>query len=187
MVDIVPTIGMFNDRRTHKSETALDKAFDAIFFNRTTFSGLLESGPIGGKNQAGKYKIDCRYMVPSLIKKIIKCNLYLKGRTTVTCLDFEQHDAWKNPDIAIVLDPPYFAMGNALYKCKMTNKDHHRLESCVRHRDKWLMTIDDCQFIRDLYSDYDIYEINVKYMINSIPKYKVELFIKKAKKDGAGN
>ena len=60
-----------------KEESTTDKlkcAYKAIFLNRTTFSGIFKSGPIGGKDQISKYPIDCRYNAIKIKKKIIACN-----------------------------------------------------------------------------------------------------------------
>ena len=35
--------------------------FAGLFLNRTNFSGILKAGPIGGKAQTSKYKLDCRF------------------------------------------------------------------------------------------------------------------------------
>lgn len=44
--------------------------FSTFFLNRTNRSGILTAGVIGGKGQAGPYKIDARYSKPELIRRI---------------------------------------------------------------------------------------------------------------------
>jgi DNA adenine methylase len=34
-----------------------------LFFNRTNYSGIINAGPIGGKRQLSKYKMQCRFNV----------------------------------------------------------------------------------------------------------------------------
>ena len=46
--------------------------FAMFFLNRTNRSGILDAGPIGGYDQSGTYKIDCRFNKEVLIKKISK-------------------------------------------------------------------------------------------------------------------
>ena len=41
------------------SSDLYDLAYSCLFLNRTNFSGILSSSPIGGYNQSGKYKINC--------------------------------------------------------------------------------------------------------------------------------
>ena len=45
------------------------RAFKCLYLNRTSFSGVLApgSGPIGGKSQKSKYKIDCLFTKETLI------------------------------------------------------------------------------------------------------------------------
>ena len=44
--------------------------FAMFFLNRTNRSGILDAGPIGGYDQAGEYKIDCRFNRDELIRAI---------------------------------------------------------------------------------------------------------------------
>jgi DNA adenine methylase len=47
-----PTIKLFNELRQDFDETdEVACAYRCIFFNRTTFSGIARSGPIGGQSQ----------------------------------------------------------------------------------------------------------------------------------------
>src|SRR5690606_19318319 len=43
------------------NSTQLDLAFATLFLNRTNRSGILKGGVIGGKDQSGTYKLDCRF------------------------------------------------------------------------------------------------------------------------------
>jgi DNA adenine methylase len=176
-MDIVPSIEYFDKLREQKAKTTLDLAFQAIFFNRTTFSGILDAGPIGGKNQTGDYKVDCRYNYTRLTKQIQACNRLLKGRTYVQNRDFREYLPVFDSSIALFLDPPYYIKGNGLYAKGMSGQAHMDLNKLVNTRQHWLLTIDDCEFIRSLYTSCKIDVIDAKYLINSKPKFKLELFI----------
>jgi DNA adenine methylase len=54
------------------------RAFKCLYLNRTSFSGVLapSAGPIGGKTQKSKYKIDCRFTKETLIKRIRRVSEY---------------------------------------------------------------------------------------------------------------
>ncbi|GHT94918.1 hypothetical protein FACS1894116_09610 [Betaproteobacteria bacterium] len=54
----------------------LDLAFATLFLNRTNRSGILKGGVIGGKTQAGNYKLDCRFNRADLIHKIQRIHIY---------------------------------------------------------------------------------------------------------------
>ncbi|MDU5504294.1 MAG: hypothetical protein E6073_03990 [Anaerococcus vaginalis] len=53
-----------------------DLAFATYFLNRTNKSGIITGGPIGGKNQNGKYKLDCRFNKSDFIRKIVRISDY---------------------------------------------------------------------------------------------------------------
>ena len=53
-----------------------DLAFETYFLNRTNKSGIITGGPIGGKNQNGKYKLDCRFNKSDFIRKIVRISDY---------------------------------------------------------------------------------------------------------------
>jgi DNA adenine methylase len=48
----------------------LDLGFSTFFLNRTNISGIINAGVIGGIEQKGKYKINCRFNKEDLIKRI---------------------------------------------------------------------------------------------------------------------
>mgnify|MGYP002578704147 FL=1 len=57
------------------SRYSKELGFAMFFLNRTNRSGILDAGPIGGYDQSGTYKIDCRFNKASLIKKIQNCRI----------------------------------------------------------------------------------------------------------------
>lgn len=59
-----------------KTANLIDLGFSTLFLNRTNRSGIIKAGVIGGKNQNGKYKMDCRFSKSDIIKKIIKISSY---------------------------------------------------------------------------------------------------------------
>lgn len=56
--------------------------FAGLFLNRTNFSGILKAGPIGGKAQTSKYKLDCRFNKERIIQSILDIAAY-KNRVGV--------------------------------------------------------------------------------------------------------
>jgi len=40
----------------------------------------------------------------------------------------------------------------------------------MRMRKNWIMTYNDCEYIRNLYKDYDIRDVNWKYGMNKTKK-----------------
>ena len=156
-----------------KEDTITDKvhcAYKAIFLNRTTFSGIFKSGPIGGKDQNSKYTVDCRYNAKKLKKKILACNELLKGRTKVYNLD-SMDCCFRTQDCSttIYLDPPYYKKGSAIYTEFMQPAEHVQLAEFLNGKmptNKWILSYDDCPEIRQLYSKNKIIDLAARYCIN---------------------
>ncbi len=160
------TLTLFYNLREDKDESELMKAYKAIFFNRTAFSGILKSGPIGGKEQKSQYTVDCRYNATKIRQKILACNKLLQGRTTVTNFDIidclNSHDCLST----IYLDPPYYVKGQALYTEFMKPEEHVAMAKLLDTKKKWVLSYDDCPEIRALYSKHEIIDLSMRYSIN---------------------
>jgi len=167
-LDKKPTIETFYALRDLKAEDKLTAAYKAIFFNRTTFSGIFRSGPIGGKEQKSKYTVDCRYNAVKLKNKIKAIRTLMLGRTTVSNIDI--NDYLPTISCPIYLDPPYYIKGGSLYNEFMKPKEHSAMRDILKDKEKWLLSYDDCQEVRDLYKDFTlptrIFTIDARYCIN---------------------
>jgi DNA adenine methylase len=177
-MEVVPTWDLFTDTKSKQCTTDVDLAFQAIFLNRTAFSGILDSGPLGGKRQEGKYKINSRYNLEALKDKILACNQLLADRTTVTSCDFREVLS-KNENTATYLDPPYVVKGNDLYSVGMSHEDHLALAAILKDRDNWLLSYDDCALSRSLYIQGGVSTISARYCITNNWSKKSELLIEK--------
>lgn len=145
----------------------LDLAFATLFLNRTNRSGILKGGVIGGKDQTGHYKLDCRFNKADLIHKIQRIHIYRKV-IKITRMDAEKClRAWvrKLPPRGLInIDPPYYAQGRDLYMSFYQPKDHARLAKLVRSlRVPWMLTYDDVPQIEELYSGLPIYRKSLIY------------------------
>ena len=54
----------------------LELGYATFFLNRTNRSGIISGGVIGGKKQAGKWKLDCRFAKDELIRRIRRISRY---------------------------------------------------------------------------------------------------------------
>lgn len=85
---------------------------------------------------------------------------------TITCRDFAGiitlYDA---PDSFFYLDPPYFcAVGGRYYEHVMSGPDHERLRDILRTlKGKFLLSLDNTDEARDLYADFRIETVPVRY------------------------
>jgi len=152
-----------------------------LIVHRTSFSGLgTMSGPLGGVDQKGKYKNDARWSVSYLVQNVISLNSYFKTRsvreglcTNLDCMDVLQKEGkW-----FAYLDPPYYEMGDILYPVKFSPKQHQDLADFLKRTDQyWILSYDNSQEIRRMYSWAHIKEIEANYSITGAKK-KTELVI----------
>ena len=162
-----PTIKLFNElRQDFDTADEVQCAYRCIFFNRTTFSGIARSGPIGGHEQKSKYTVDCRYNAGKLIKKIEQCRKLLVGRTTVESYDIKDYPYLIHSHEPAYLDPPYYIKGDMLYTEKMNEFDHQNMANILKQRDNWVLSYDDCPEVRQFYQGKNIEVLSVRYCIN---------------------
>jgi DNA adenine methylase len=166
LVDVRPTIEQFYRLRETPPNGEIEEAHYGLFFNRTTFSGILSSGPIGGKEQKSKWAVDCRYNATKLKEKIKTCHQLLVGRTTVECKDFSEYEVLTKSDYPIYCDPPYHEKGAMLYSENMIPNEHIALAGILTKRNNWLLSYDDCPEIRQLYGKHQIIDLAARYSIN---------------------
>ena len=166
LIDQPVTLEFFYKLREENTTDKLRCAYKAIFFNRTTFSGIFKSGPIGGKEQKSKYTVDCRYNANKLKKKILACNKLFQGRTSVSNEDIIEFLKTQDTNTTIYLDPPYYVKGDALYIEKMSPEDHKNLSLVLNKRNNWVLSYDDCREIKQLYTKNNVIDLSTRYCIN---------------------
>lgn len=159
--------------------SSIEKASAFFVINRITFSGTTEAG--GFSNQAF-----LKRFTHSSIQRLLSIKSILSNNVKITNLDYEEVVKAPGSDVFIFLDPPYFsATKSALYgKNGALHKqfDHERFARVIKecpHR--WLITYDNCQYIKDLFSFAHIVEWSFSYgMRNQTPQSNQlgkELFI----------
>ncbi len=149
--------GNFNDgKRLFEYLTGNINAFDEVekaaaffVFNRITFSGTTESGGFS------KAAFEKRF-TPSSIERV-KALSQIMENVKITNSDYREVVEAKGENVFIFLDPPYFsATKSALYgKNGVLHKnfDHERFASVLKNvKHKWLITYDDSDYIKELFS-----------------------------------
>jgi DNA adenine methylase len=155
-----PSVKIFHEIQDAEYDSDMDRAFRCLFINRTSFSGILDSGPIGGMGQRSR-RLDVRWNPPVLIREMESARVLLLDRTTVTCLDFSKVlDLHK--DAFVYLDPPYYGKGGQLYGKygKWSANDHARLYSMLEDRANWLLSYDNNPKVKELYSGFRMKELH---------------------------
>lgn len=145
--------------------------FATFFLNRTNRSGIIGSGGvIGGLDQRGNYKIDCRFNKPDLIERILKINRFRRSihLTRLDAIDFIKiTDSNLSDSTLYMIDPPYFAMGSSLYTNFYNNDDHASLSKVIAGLSKpWVITYDNCEDISRLYRQFRQFEFGIHYSAN---------------------
>jgi DNA adenine methylase len=132
----------------------LELGFSTFFLNRCNRSGILTARPIGGLDQAGRWKIDARFNRDALVERI----RYIQsmGRRIAVAqkpaLDFLTTVSRKKNPVLLYVDPPYLIKGEELYMSSHSWSDHEKLAKALdRLRHPWILTYDVDERVRRLY------------------------------------
>lgn len=145
----------------------LELGFSAFYLNRTNRSGIINGGVIGGKGQAGKWKLDARFNRADLISRIQRIGMYA-NRISLTNIDaavFIQEELPLLPPRSLVyIDPPYYIKGGDLYPNYYRAEDHERISRLVGSIDQsWVVSYDNHPAIRSFYDGFDQQTFNLHY------------------------
>lgn len=150
-----------------ESKSLLEKAFATFFLNRTNRSGILKAGVIGGKGQAGKWKLDARYNKRDLISRLEMIGRY-SNRISVYNLDaiaLLEKVVPTLPDKTLVyLDPPYYVKGSGLYRNFYQHDDHVKISNVLKSVSRpWIVSYDSTPEIKEIYRDYRMDDYFLSY------------------------
>lgn len=150
----------------------LDLGFAAFFLNRTNRSGIIKgAGVIGGLEQSGNYKIDCRFNREDLARRVARIAKYRRRihLTRMDALDFlAQADETLPRQTLLCIDPPYFNKGSSLYTSFYRAADHEALSRCILalHR-PWIVTYDEAPEVCALYRSRPLHRVQVTYSVQT--------------------
>ncbi len=146
----------------------LELGFSTFFLNRTNHSGILRAGVIGGYKQEGKWKIDARYNKENLIDRIKRISRYknqirLYNSDASVLMNSLRNTLPKNT--LFYFDPPYYVKGKELYLNHYSEMDHKKISDDIKKiiTQKWLLTYDNVEPIKKLYSRYGQRIYNLHY------------------------
>lgn len=169
------------------SDDWLSLGFATFYLNRSNHSGILHARPIGGMEQLGSYHIGSRFNRTTSVAKIraiaqraSALELFnLDGRDFVEMLKKEYRDR----QLLIYFDPPYYQKGPALYLNHLQHEDHEILrDSIVGCPFPWILSYDDHPSVIDLYRNRDcrLYRNQIRHTING-NQWADELIVSKLK------
>jgi DNA adenine methylase len=144
----------------------LQQAIQYFVINRCSFSGSTLSG--GFSEEASRKRF-----TPSSIQKIEALDFTNIEIYNEDFYDFLTHPHQRQyPNALLFLDPPYYLER----KSKLYGNngdlhegfDHLRLFNFLKDEKRnWVLTYNNCAFIRDLYKDFTIIDVNWKYGMNT--------------------
>lgn len=141
----------------------------AAFFilNRITFSGTSESGGYS------KMAFEKRFTESSIQR--VEATFSIMEDVKVTNWDYQKVIEAPGDGVFMFLDPPYFSASKSALYGKNGNLhkgfDHERLAKVLRKSPhKWLITYDDSEYIRDLFSFAHISNWSQTYGMRNVTK-----------------
>lgn len=154
-------------RRRHDSGVdPVALGFATFYLNRTSRSGVLGAGVIGGLAQAGKYKIDARFKKGVLRARIEKL-AELSGKIRVTKQDgaARLREYLPKDNVFAYVDPPYVEKGSSLYMSAFKEQDHRALAKVLNGNANanWVLTYDVSDLIKSLYKAREVSEFRLLY------------------------
>jgi len=158
-----------NYRNTILEVSGIIQALQYFVINRCSFSGATLSGGFSEEASSKRFTKSSIDRIKNLnLSNIIFSNLdffdFLNNNTAII-------DANKT---LIFLDPPYY-LGNKsnLYGNNgdmHENFDHKLLFDVISSKKNWIITYNNCEYIKNLYKNYIILEVNWSYGMNKDKK-----------------
>ncbi|MBK5213808.1 MAG: DNA adenine methylase [Flavobacteriaceae bacterium] len=160
----------------------LDLGFSTLFLNRTNRDGIIKGGVIGGKEQLGKYKLDCRFNKKEIIKKIQlissrKEDIELYSLDALELID-KVVDNPQNSNTIFYFDPPYYLKASSLYMNYYDNQDHKEVAAKIKKIKNihWIVSYDNHPIIKEIYQPFQGKEYIFNHSTHSSKKGKEILF-----------
>ncbi|MDR0676978.1 MAG: DNA adenine methylase, partial [Elusimicrobiota bacterium] len=124
----------------------------AAFFvvNRVSYSGLTL---LGGFSEMA---IDMEFGI-GILERLKNFKI---DNLSVELLDFKESFN-RHPNIMAYIDPPYYLTKGWLYGedgSSHKNFDHEGLSNILHNRDKWILSYNNCDKVKELYNEYRIIE-----------------------------
>jgi DNA adenine methylase len=160
-----------------------EQAVYYFIINRCSFSGATLSGGFSLEASKKRFTKSSILRVKNLdLTKIIFKNEDFKD--FLIKLKFKVFlDKYNIKKYLIFLDPPYYLKEKStLYGNNgdmHENFQHNELAKTLKKFNNWIMTYNDCKYIRNLYKNYTIFEVDWKYGMNKNKKSSEIVIINK--------
>ena len=156
-------------------ENELEQAYYYFIINRCSFSGATVSG--GVSDEASKKRFTA-----SSISKIKNIDLSTTDFLNLDCIDMIDNYAISDKQF-LFLDPPYYLEEKSkLYGYSgdlHEGFNHEALFNCIKDRKGWMLTYNNCDYIKELYKDFLVLEVDWSYGMNKSKKSSEIVIISK--------
>lgn len=152
----------------------LQVAVAALVVNRCSRSGMVTptTGPIGGKQQDGKYRVGDRWNLPrtiSTLEKLAPLTRYMRfvGPDGISALAGLPNSGFAE-EVFVFADPPYVGAGQRLYQHGLDESGHRALADALHDLDEthWVLAYDEAPLVRELYEGLHIQEYTLHHTAN---------------------
>ena len=166
--DLIDTIDKDTFAQYRKDIMGIDGLEQSVMYfviNRCSFSGATLSGGFSTEAAAKRF-------TQSSINNIKKLNL---TNFAIHNMDFSEFlDKHHSDKCLLFLDPPYYLESKSkLYGNNgdmHEHFDHNEFYNCISQKTNWIITYNNCDFIRNLYKDYTILDASWSYGMNKTKK-----------------
>lgn len=169
-------------QKNKKHADLLELGFSTLFLNRTNISGIINGGVMGGLEQKGSYKIDCRFNKDDIINRIQRISenknrIRLYNKDAIKLIDKIQQESLSSNSI-FYFDPPYYLKGSSLYLNYYKLDDHSAVCEKIRQikNIQWVISYDNVPEIKKLYSSFKKREYSLKHTAHKSKLGKEILF-----------
>jgi DNA adenine methylase len=150
----------------------LDVAAKFFIFNRITFSGTTLSGGYSESAFHGRF-------TASSIERLKPLQNLLEN-VEITNYDYEKLITKDGENVFLYLDPPYFSAKKSLLYGKKGNLhknfDYEHFANVMKTcKHKYLITLDDCEYIRELFSFAEIAPLQFAYGMRNVKENSNQL------------
>lgn len=156
--------------RRNSNLSILERGIDFFILNRITFSGIVDSGGFSQKAYESRFTMSSIDRLKNTYKVIKNFNFSCDNFFNIIDSDSQK-------DTFIFLDPPYYSsVKSKLYGKKgilHSNFNHKNLRDYLcKTKSKFLLTYDNCEFIKELYKDFYTLEWDLQYGMNNYKQKK---------------
>lgn len=157
-----------------KGQISFDVGFATFFLNRTSHSGVLNAGMIGGHAQKSAYGLNARFNRQELAARVKRI---ARNRSKITVLNFDAaelignvQEISGNQSPLLYVDPPYYRKGRDLYYDFYKPDDHAKLRDIIVQLNsgvRWVVSYDNEPEVVSLYQGHQTLEYNLSYSVRN--------------------